>query len=102
MHSDEIMTSIVHRNRTAFKSFNMQINPIGDEFMVILSKAFALQQHNICILNLWRCDIGDEGFIALSMHLKQIKRLMKQFYIIMILAMKECTFSPMQWKKILH
>ena len=69
IHSDEVMTSIVsclRRNRTAFKSFNMQINPIGDDGMVILSKAFALQRHNICILNLWRCDIGDEGFIALS------------------------------------
>ena len=36
---------------------HMQINPIGDAGMVILSKAFALQRHNKRILNLCVCVV---------------------------------------------
>ena len=86
------IASCLRRNRTAFRSFNLHINPIGDEGLVILSRAFALQRHNIRVVNLSRCDIGDEGFAAFASALKTNKRLMKLFFIIMILVMKECVF----------
>ncbi len=69
LHGENAMNAIANclrRNRTAFSTFNLQINPIGDSGLKILSKVFALQRHNIRILKLWRCDIGNEGFIALS------------------------------------
>lgn len=76
LSGENVMNSIVsclRRNRTAFRTFNLHTNPIGDDGLVILSTAFALQRHNIRVVNLSRCDIGDEGFAAFASALKTNK-----------------------------
>ena len=74
------ISSCLRRNRTAFRRFNLHINPIGDEGLIILSRAFALQRHNIRVVNLSRCDIGDEGFAAFASALKTNKTIAEAIF----------------------
>jgi hypothetical protein len=60
------------KNRTAFsKALNLQVNPIDDDGFVELCKGLASNFHRITCLNMWRCNLGDDGMAAFAKALRR-------------------------------
>ena len=62
----QALSDCLAANQTAFRVLHIQVNCIRDAGMQCLGRGLALNRHGIMQVNLWRCNIGDDGMVALA------------------------------------
>ena len=62
----EALSDCLMANHVAFRVLQIQVNQVRDAGMRSLSRGLALNRHGITQVNLWRCNIGDDGMVAFA------------------------------------
>ncbi|XP_062865387.1 NACHT, LRR and PYD domains-containing protein 12-like [Trichomycterus rosablanca] len=68
--SCEVLSSVLSLNSSSLKHLNLSYNKLKDSGVKLLSAGLENPHCKLEILELWRCSITDEGFIALGSALK--------------------------------